>query len=175
MWNLPEAGIKLVSLALAGALFTVEPPGKPQTFKNKLFWVLSFEFPNYLKQSTQLHTGFLIVRKLPLYMFYQLTICSIVCPMSVSQSVQSLSRVWLFATPWIPARQASLSITNSRSSPKLLSIESVMPSSHLILCRLSPPAPNPSQHQSLFCAVHLVHSSFYFCFVLLCIETWRAK
>ena len=53
---------------------------------------------------------------------------------SVSQSVQSLSRVWLFATPWIATRQASLSITNSRSSPRLMSIESVMPSSHLILC-----------------------------------------
>ena len=50
-------------------------------------------------------------------------------------SVQSLSRVWLFATPWIAARQASLSITNSWSSPKLMCIESVMPSSHLILCR----------------------------------------
>ena len=49
-------------------------------------------------------------------------------------SVQSLSRVWLFATPWIVARQASLSITNSQSSPKLMCIESVMPSSHLILC-----------------------------------------
>jgi len=59
-------------------------------------------------------------------------------------SVQSLSRVWLFATPWIVARQASLSITNSGSSPKLMSIESVMPSSHLILCRpllLLPPIP----------------------------------
>ena len=50
-------------------------------------------------------------------------------------SVQSLSRVWLYATPWIAARQASLSITNSRSLPKLMSIKSVMPSSHLILCR----------------------------------------
>ena len=50
-------------------------------------------------------------------------------------SVQSLSHVHLFATPWIAAYQASLSITNSRSSPKLMSIESVMPSSHLILCR----------------------------------------
>ena len=50
-------------------------------------------------------------------------------------SVQSLSRVWLFATPWTAARQASLSITNSRSLPKLMSIESVMPSNHLILCR----------------------------------------
>ena len=50
-------------------------------------------------------------------------------------SVQSLSRIQLFETPWIPARQASLSITNSQSSLKLISIESVMPSSHLILCR----------------------------------------
>ena len=49
-------------------------------------------------------------------------------------SVQLLSRVRLFATPWIAARQASLSITNSRSLPKLMSIESVMPSNHLILC-----------------------------------------
>ena len=50
-------------------------------------------------------------------------------------SVQSLSRVWLFATPWTAARQDSLSITNSRSSPKPMSIELVMPSNHLILCR----------------------------------------
>ena len=51
-----------------------------------------------------------------------------------SSSVQSLSRVWLFATPWVAAHQASLSDTNSRSSLRLTSIESVMPSSHLILC-----------------------------------------
>ena len=59
-------------------------------------------------------------------------------------SVQSLSRVQLFATPWIAARQASLSITNSRSSLRLTSIESVMPSRHLILGRpllLLPPIP----------------------------------
>ena len=49
-------------------------------------------------------------------------------------SVQSLSRVRLLATPWIAARQASLSIINSQSSPRLTSIESVMPSSHHILC-----------------------------------------
>ena len=49
-------------------------------------------------------------------------------------SVQSLSRVQLFATPWIAAHQASLSITNSQSSLRLTSIESVMPSIHLILC-----------------------------------------
>ena len=59
-------------------------------------------------------------------------------------SVQSLSRVWLLTTPWIAARQASLSITNSRSSLKLMSTESVMPSSHLILCHpllFLPPIP----------------------------------
>ena len=50
-------------------------------------------------------------------------------------SVQSLSRVWLFVTPWIAAPQASLSITNSWSSLRLTYIESVMPSSYLILCR----------------------------------------
>ena len=54
---------------------------------------------------------------------------------SVSISVQSLSRVQLFATPWTVARQASLSITNSQSLLKLMSIESMMPSNHLILCR----------------------------------------
>ena len=59
-------------------------------------------------------------------------------------SVQSLSNVRLFATPWITARQASLSIINSQSSLRFTSIELVMPSSHLILCRpllLLPPIP----------------------------------
>ena len=51
------------------------------------------------------------------------------------QSVQSLSRVQLFATPWTAAHQASLSITNSQSLLKLMSVELVMPSNHLILCR----------------------------------------
>ena len=54
---------------------------------------------------------------------------------SVVSSVQSLSRVRLFVTPWTAAHQASLSLTNSWSLPKLMSIELVMPSSHLILCR----------------------------------------
>ena len=59
-------------------------------------------------------------------------------------SAQLLSRVWLFATPWIAARQASLSITNSQSSLRLMSIGSVMSYRHLILCRpllLLPPVP----------------------------------
>ena len=62
----------------------------------------------------------------------------------ITDFVQSLSHVWLFVTSWIAAHQASLSITNSQSLLKLMSIESVMPSSHLILCRpllLLPPTP----------------------------------
>ena len=55
-------------------------------------------------------------------------------PFSQFSSIQLLSRVRLFATPWTAARQASLSITNSQSLLKLLSIELVMPSNHLILC-----------------------------------------
>ena len=64
----------------------------------------------------------------------------------VISSVQSLSRVRLFVTPWTAAHQASLSITNSQSLLKLMSIESVMPSNHLILCRplLFPPSIFPS-------------------------------
>ena len=62
----------------------------------------------------------------------------------IISSVQSLSRVRLFATPWTAARQASLSITNSRSLLKLMSIGLVMPLSP------SPPTLNPSQHQGLF-------------------------
>ena len=64
-----------------------------------------------------------------------LTAVSMLTPPACHSSVQSLSHVRLFATPWIAACQASLFITDSRSSLKLMSIESVMPSSHLILCR----------------------------------------
>ena len=74
----------------------------------------AFYFQNYPARLTLLH-----LPRLPHLQF---------------SSVQSLSRVRLFVTPWITARQASLSITNSRSLLILMSIESVMPSSHLILC-----------------------------------------
>ena len=57
-------------------------------------------------------------------------------------SVQSLSRLWLFATPWTAARQASLSISNSWSLLKLMAIELVMPSNHLILCHPLPLLPS---------------------------------
>ena len=83
-------------------------------------------------------------------------------------SVQSLSRVQLFASPWITACQASLSITNTRNSLKLMSIESVMPSSHLILYRpllLLPPIP-PSirvfSNESILCMSWLKYWSFSF-------------
>ena len=75
-------------------------------------------------------------------------------------SVQSLSHVWLFVTPWITARQASLSITNSQSSLKLMSIESVMPSNYLILCcplLLLPPIP-PSIR--VFCNESILHMTW---------------
>ena len=71
-------------------------------------------------------------------------ICTHLLTSDQIRSYQALSRVRLFATPWIAARQASLSITNTRSSLRLTSIESVMLSSHLILCRtllLLPPIP----------------------------------
>ena len=63
-------------------------------------------------------------------------------------SVQSLSYVWLFVTPWTAARQASLSVTKSQSLPKFMSFESVMPPNHLL--STSPTTFNLSQHQGLF-------------------------
>ena len=68
-----------------------------------------------------------------------------------------LSHVQPFATPWTTARQASLSISYSRSLLKLMSIELVMPSNHLILSSPSPPAVNLSQHQDLFQWVSSLH------------------
>ena len=95
--------------------------------------------------------------------------------------VQLLSHVRLFVTPQIAARQASLFITNSRSLLQLMSIESVMPSSHLILCRpLLPPASRPSQHQGLFQWINSLHEVvkvLYNSFALLhkymmCVPVW---
>ena len=73
-------------------------------------------------------------------------------------SVQSLSRVRLFVTPWTAARQASLSITNPQSLLKLMSIKSVMPSNHLILCHPLLLLPSIfSQYQGLFQRVSSLH------------------
>ena len=83
------------------------------------------------------------------FFFWPLRLLSLSSPVHMPalfqfSSVQSLSHVRLFVTPWLAAHQASLSIANSRSSPKLMSIELVIPSNHLILCRpllLLPPIP----------------------------------
>ena len=74
------------------------------------------------------------------------TFCLFIQWTSQFSSIQSLSRVWLFVAPWTSAHQASLSITNSQSLLKFMSIESVMPSNHLILCHplLLPPSIFPS-------------------------------
>ena len=86
----------------------------------------------------------------------------------IISSVQSFSRVQLFTTPWIAACQASLSFTNSWRSPKLLSVESVMPSSHLILCRLLlllppiPPSIRVFSNESTLCMRWAKYWSFSF-------------
>ena len=95
--------------------------------------------------------------------------------MMVISSVQSLSRVQLFVTPWIVARQASLSITNSRSSPKLMYIESVMPSSHLIICHpllLLPPIPPSIRVFSNESTLHMRWPK-YWSFSLSIITSWQ--
>ena len=98
--------------------------------------------------------GIIIIQQLlyPNFLLFSLV------PHITLSSVQSLSRVRLFVTPWITARQASLSITNSRSSLKLTSIESVMPSSHLILCCplfLLPPIPPSISIFSIESTLHM--------------------
>ena len=105
-----------------------------QNTKDRLSW---FIYNTYTHTHTHTHMYICI---------YSWLMDNFVNPYYYNQfsSVQSLSRVRLFATPWIAARQASLSITDSRSWLKLMSIKSVMSSSHLILCcplLLLPPMP----------------------------------
>ena len=86
-------------------------------------------------------------------------------PVDIS-SVQSLSLVRLFVTPWTAAHQASLSITNSQSLLKLMSIESVIPSNHLILCHpllpSSPPSIRVFSNESVLCIRWPKYWSFSF-------------
>ena len=86
-------------------------------------WVKSTEY----LQLWSIAQAFLLVIFVPLFLLS-------IWRLRFSVVIQSLSHVWFFATPWTAARQASLSITNSQSLLKLMSIESVMPSNHLILC-----------------------------------------
>ena len=96
--------------------------GSPRVISSPLLTLSLFTIANIWKHSKYLSTDEWIK-------------CSISIQWNIQfSSVLSLSCVWLFETPWTEARQASLSITNSRSLLKLMSIEPVMPSSHLILC-----------------------------------------
>jgi len=102
------------------------------------FYLLSFPcFSNcYPADCSICHCFLSVVQTKCVFRFEDLKTCL--------SSVQSLSHVWIFETPWIAACQASMSITNSWSSPKLMSFELVMLSSHLILCHrllLLPPIP----------------------------------
>ena len=92
--------------------------------------------------------------------------------LSFVSSVQALSCVRLFATPWTAARRASLSVTNSRSPPKPMSIESVMPSNHLVLCcpLLLLPAIFPSIRVFSNLSVQLLCVSVYSFWGLSCLE-----
>ena len=120
---------------------TTGPPLPPIRFKQSSFSTVV----NFLDTSCRLQsTG----KKAPIQRQFILRYCS----------VQSLSHVQLFVTPWTAACQASPSITNSQSLLKLMSIESVMPSNHLILCHplLLLPSIFP-QHQGLFQQVSSLH------------------
>ena len=120
--------------------------------------------------------SFLVKQYLFIYVsslsFYPAFLTCILLQPLQSSSVQSLTHVRLSATPWIAARQASLSITISQSSLKLMSIKSVMPSSHLILCHplfLLPPVP-PSirvfSNESTLCMRWPKYWSFSFSIIL---------
>ena len=123
-----------------------------------LFSILHAQFSFHLVYVFQFlclfcYIYFLVFFLKPLSSIVEKLLNAYMCSVQFNRSVVSDS-----ATPWIAARQASLSITNSRSSLKLTSIELMMPSSHLILCRpLFLLALNPSQHQSFFQWVNSLH------------------
>ena len=109
-------------------------------------------------------------------------------PFRLAGAVQLLSPVQLFATPWAVPCQASLSITDSRSLLKLMSVESVMPSNHLILCRplLLLPSISPSirvfSHESVLCIqvakvleLQLQHQSFQWIFRTGFLSDWLVE
>ena len=137
-WNSPGQNTEVGSLSLLQGIFPTQGlnPGLPHC--RQILYQLSHE-------KTWLKHYLTILFETRSYFYYSESFCCfsenpsggfevLIWRINIS-SVQSLSRVRLFATPWIAARQASLSITNSQSLLKRMPIQSVMPSSHLILCR----------------------------------------
>ena len=112
-----------MSAALASGFFTAEPPGKSYTKNLYNFFVLAkkqtIQFKKSVKDMNKHFSKEKFILKSTVSFFVWLTSLNMI--ISQIRSDHSLSRVRLFATPWITARQASLSITNSRSSPKLMS------------------------------------------------------
>ena len=121
----------------ADFFFTTEPPGKTKVF-GRVNLKSSHHTQTHIRVCEVLEVlANLLVVTIPQYRHesgHHFVHLALTQPCINFSSVQPLSRVWLFATPWTAAHQASLSITNSRSLLKLMSIESVMPSNHLILC-----------------------------------------
>ena len=120
----------------------------PWDFPGKNTWVRFHALLQGIFPTLQLNLGLLHCRQILYYLSHQgspISMCTFnLLLLSSVSPVQLLSCVWIFVTPWIIACQASLSITNSQSSLKLMAIESVLPSSHLILGRpllLLPPIP----------------------------------
>ena len=146
-WGSSQTRDWTTSPASADRFFTAEPPGKLNEIKVIVFYLgWEREEMEGLRMCSFLESGGkvrMLVKKMETRESRRPLLKQ--CPYHWAvqfSSVQSVSRVRLFATPWTAARQASLSITNSGSLPKLLSIESVMPSNHLILCHplLLPPS-----------------------------------
>ena len=121
--DLPDPGTKPASPVLAGRSFTTEAPGKPPILTSRHSFSLNSQRTKLRPQS---QVG---LRKVTHRKWQSWNKNSKFC------SVQSLSRVQLFATPWTAAHQPSPSITNSWNLLKLMCIKSVMPSNPLILCR----------------------------------------
>ena len=138
--DLPNPRFEPRSPSLQANSLPAEPQGKPKNTGVGSLSLLQWIFP-----TQKLNQGLLHCMRILYQLIYEGRPYSSCIWYSVQfSSVQSLSRVWLFATPWIAACQASMSITNTRSLLALMPIESVMPSSHLILCHpllLLPPIP----------------------------------
>ena len=136
--DLHDPGIEPASPALSGGFFTAEAPGNPGPMVGSYKYGLWAEGSG-LKDRKDIKATFQSTG-LKMSTFHKTMWIWQLCRLAFmnitrdiwTQSVQLLSCVWLFATPWRAARRASLSITNSRNLLKLMSVELVMPSNHLI-------------------------------------------